>query len=91
LAISYNQQTLSHLEVLLKEQDWIVRYERGNFQSGSCLIKEKKMVVINKFVPLEQKVQALIGIVLSLDITVDSLNPKSQYFFKELQKIKEVL
>jgi hypothetical protein len=42
------QTTLDKLEDILGESDFVVRYERGNFQSGWCLQETKRIVVLNK-------------------------------------------
>jgi hypothetical protein len=39
------QGTLDKLEDILGESEYVVRYERGNFQSGWCLLEFKKIVV----------------------------------------------
>ena len=39
------QGTLDKLEDILGESEYVVRYERGNFQSGWCLLESKKIVV----------------------------------------------
>jgi len=47
--LKYNQTTLNKLEKILEESGYIVRYERGSFQSGYCILEHKKVVVLNKF------------------------------------------
>jgi hypothetical protein len=37
------QTTLDKLEDILSESEFVVRYERGNFQSGWCLLEAKKI------------------------------------------------
>ena len=34
-------------------------YEKGNFEGGFCLIENKKIIVINKLKPTEQRIWAL--------------------------------
>jgi hypothetical protein len=58
---------LKKLEELLKEQNYEVRYEKGNFRSNYCLLEAKRVVVINKFSTLETRIQALIEIITSLN------------------------
>jgi hypothetical protein len=50
----------------LKECSYEVRYEKGNFKSGYCLLEAKKVVVINKFSTLESRIQALVEILQNL-------------------------
>ena len=58
---------LKKLEELLKEQNYDVRYEKGNFRSNYCLLEAKRVVVINKFSTLESRIQALIEIITTLN------------------------
>lgn len=57
--IKYTQQYLNKLESLLKENFYEVRYEKGNFRSGYCIVEDKKVVVVNKFATIESRIQAL--------------------------------
>ena len=41
--MKYNQQTLNKLEKIIEEAGYVVRYERGSFQSGYCILEEKKV------------------------------------------------
>ncbi|MFM7014705.1 MAG: hypothetical protein ACKOX3_00100 [Bacteroidota bacterium] len=58
---------LKKLEELLKEQNYEVRYEKGNFKSNYCLLETKRVVVINKFSTLESRIQALLEIINTLN------------------------
>jgi hypothetical protein len=60
--IKYTQQYLKKLEDFLKENLYEVRYEKGNFKSGYCILEAKKVVVINKFATIESRIQALFEI-----------------------------
>lgn len=90
MAFSFNQHYLNKLEAFLKDLGWQVRYEKGNFQSGSCIVRDKQMVVINKFIPLEQKINSLIDIVLDLEPKIDVMKVQNSGFLNELKKIKMV-
>ena len=57
--MKYTQTTLDKLETIFEEAGYVVRYERGTFQSGYCILEEKKVVVLNKFFnPKENKYTA---------------------------------
>ena len=64
--VKYTQAYLKKLEDLLKQGTYEVRYEKGNFKSGFCILEEKKVVVINKFSTLESRIQALVEIIQSM-------------------------
>ena len=62
----------------------MIRYERGTFQSGYCILQEKKVVVINKFFQTEGKINTLIDLLPQLDIRFDSLTHESQKVYDEI-------
>ena len=42
MLVKYTKHFQNKLEDLFAESDYILRYEKGNFKSGYCVIKEKK-------------------------------------------------
>ena len=82
--MKYNQTTLNKLEKILEESGYIVRYERGSFQSGYCILEHKKVVVLNKFLIPEGRVNTLLDIIPSLMINYDSLTHESQKLYDEV-------
>lgn len=84
--MKYNQSTLNKLEKLIEETGYIVRFERGNFQSGFCILEEKKVVVLNKFLPLEGRINTLIDLLPQLQIDVEKLSPESKKVFDDSAK-----
>lgn len=80
----FNQPTLIKLEKILEESGYIVRYERGSFQSGYCILENKKVVVLNKFLTLEGRINTLTEIIPVVSISFDSLTHDSQKLYDEL-------
>ncbi|HRC32261.1 MAG TPA: hypothetical protein PK736_02325 [Bacteroidia bacterium] len=60
--MKYTQNFLKKVEDQLNESGYQVRYEKGNFKSGYCVLETKKVVVVNKFVTLENKINTLVEI-----------------------------
>ena len=60
------------LELLLESQDYKIRFEKGNFKSGYCIIRNNKVIIINKYFTVEGKINALIEIIESLKIYPDT-------------------
>lgn len=58
-----NEHTLKKLEELFKQLQYKLRYEKGHFQSGYCLVKNQKVIVINKFFTTEARINCLLEIV----------------------------
>lgn len=73
----YTQATLNKIEQVLDDASYIVRYERGTFQSGYCILEQKKVVVLNKFLPLEGRINTLVDIIPQLKVNPVDLSPDS--------------
>ena len=82
--MKYNQTTLNKLEKILEEADYIVRYERGSFQSGYCILEDKKVVVLNKFLNTEGRINTLIDLLPSIKLTYEFLTVDSQKMYDEV-------
>lgn len=82
--MKFTQSTLDKLEDVLKESEYTVRYERGTFQSGWCLLEAKRVVVLNKFLSVEGRINTLIDILPKIDINIDSLTHQSQKLYEEI-------
>ena len=82
-----NQTTLDKLEDILGESEYVVRYERGNFQSGWCLLETRRIVVLNKFLNLEARINTLLELIPQLDIQFDKLTHNSQKVYEEVKKM----
>ncbi len=83
MSIKYNQPTLIRLEKILDDAGYVLRYERGSFQSGYCILENKKVVVLNKFLNVEGRINTLIDILPSLTITYELLTTDSQKMLDE--------
>ena len=84
--MKYNQNTVNRLEKILEEAGYVVRYERGSFQSGYCILEEKKVVVLNKFLNTEGRINTLIDLLPSLQVTYELLTVDAQKMFDEVMK-----
>ena len=82
--MKYTQTTLDKIDKMIEESGYIVRYERGSFQSGFCILEDKKVVVLNKFLPLEGRINTLIDLVPQLKIDAESLTPDSRKWFDDI-------
>lgn len=82
--MKYTQSSLDKLEKILSESGYIVRYERGNFQSGYCILEQKKVVVLNKFLQMEGKVHTLAELVPQLTIEPTHLSPDARKMYEEI-------
>lgn len=86
MTMKYTQSTLNKLEDILGESDYVVRYERGTFQSGWCLLESRRVVVLNKFLNVEGRINTLMELIPQLDIQFDKLTLESQKLYEEVVK-----
>ena len=82
--MKYTNAVLDKLENLVEEGGYFIRYERGTFQSGYCILQLKKVVVLNKFMQTEGRINTLIDLIPLLDLHFDSLTLASQKLFEEV-------
>lgn len=82
--IKYTNQFLTKLEELIAESDYILRYEKGNFKSGYCLLKEQKIMIVNKFFTTEGKINALLEILKGVSLDTAKFSEKSLKLYEEL-------
>jgi hypothetical protein len=86
--MKFTQNILDKVERIIEESGYVLRYEKGTFQSGYCILKEKKVVVLNKFFQVEGKINTLIDLIPQLDIHFDSLTHESQKMYDEVMSLE---
>jgi hypothetical protein len=82
--MKFTQGNLDKVERIIEEGGYIIRYERGTFQSGYCILQAKKVVVLNKFLQTEGRINTLVDLLPLLNIHIDTLTLESQRLFEEL-------
>ena len=86
--LKFTKQFQIKLESILESQEYKIRFEKGNFKSGYCIIKEKKVAIINKYFSLEGKINALIEIINSINIIKNLCNKNDLLILKKINKIE---
>jgi hypothetical protein len=76
--MKYTQTTLDKLQAIPEQAGYVLRYERGTFQSGYCILEERKVVVLNKFLQTEGRINTLIDLIPQLDINTELLSEESK-------------
>ncbi len=82
--MKYTQTSLDKLEAIPEQAGYVLRYERGSFQSGYCILEERKVVVLNKFLQTEGRINTLIDLIPQLDINPDLLTDESKKLHTEI-------
>ena len=86
--LKFTKQFQIKLENILESQEYKIRFEKGNFKSGYCIIKEKKVAIINKYFSLEGKINALIDIINSINIIKKLCTKNDLLILKKINKIE---
>ena len=85
MELKYTRHFLNRLEDLFAESDYMLRYEKGNFKAGFCVLKDMKVVVVNKYYALEGKINCLHEILRTISLDTSRLTEKNLAFYQELQ------
>jgi hypothetical protein len=84
--IKYTNQFLTKLEDLIAESDYALRYEKGNFKSGFCVLKDQKIIIVNRFYPTEGKINALYEILRTVTLDTSRFTEKNQKLYEEISQ-----
>jgi hypothetical protein len=89
--IVYTTAFLSKLEDFISEAGYVLRYEKGNFRSGYCILKNHFVVVINKFLTLEGRINTLLDLIRELKVERNLLSDKSKHLYDKLTESQQPL
>jgi hypothetical protein len=79
-----SQAHLDKLQQILSDSEYTIRYERGTFQSGWCLLEQKRIVVLNKFLDTEGRIHTLLDLIPQVQIEFDKLTLESQKLYTSI-------
>lgn len=72
------------MEQLFEEARYRVRYEKGNFNSGFCVLEERRIAVINRFLNVEGRINALVEILPTLNVVEEELSGEMLKWYRQL-------
>ena len=82
--MKYTQATLDKLESIPEQSGYVLRYERGTFQSGYCILEERRVVVLNKFLQIEGRINTLIDLIPQLNINTELLTDEAKKVYLDI-------
>lgn len=83
--IKYTKPFLEKIEQLFGELGYTVRYERGSFQSGYCMVHLQRIAVVNKFFETEARINTLLEILDTLEVDPATLSPTGQQTYEKIK------
>jgi len=84
----YTPTTLQKLEQVFRESGFMVRYEKGNFKAGYCILLDKKVAVINKYFDTESRINSLLDMLGEIDVDEAKLTERSAAFLQHIKEAK---
>ncbi len=82
------EDIIQDLKSLASQLGAEVRFEKGDFKGGYCILKESKVIVINKMANLQRKVMILSMALKELGIDEVYLTPRLREIIDEMAESK---
>ena len=82
------EEIIHDLRLVADQLGASVRFEKGDFKGGYCLLKESKVIVINKNANLQRKAMILSVALKELGVDEIYLNPKLRELIEEMGDLK---
>ncbi|TAF33643.1 MAG: hypothetical protein EAZ57_05195 [Cytophagales bacterium] len=86
--MTLEKKDLKALEDLLAKHGYGVRYEKGTFKAGACMIKGLKQIVVNKHFNTEGKAICLLEMLLQMELNPELVSSE-QYQLLEKYSSKK--
>jgi hypothetical protein len=78
------EEIIQDLKSVANQLGATIRFEKGDFKGGYCLLKESKIIVINKNANLQRKAMILSAALKELGVDEIYLNPKLRELIEEM-------
>ncbi|MBD1421726.1 hypothetical protein [Sphingobacterium chuzhouense] len=89
--LAFTQHNLGKLEDLFAALGYRVRYEKGSFRTGACVLQNTRVIVVNRFSNLEVRIQSLILLLRDMEVDTSLLDEKKRDFYKVIKKEEATL
>jgi hypothetical protein len=80
------EEIIQDLKALASQLGAEVRFEKGDFKGGYCLLKESKVIVINKMANLQRKAMILSMALKELGVDDIYLTPRMREIIDEMSE-----
>ena len=86
MAFKYNAALLKKIEEIFKEGGYTVRYEKGSFQNGFCVLEKRRVVVINRFHEADARINSMMEILGTIeDLELNNLSGESLELYQKIR------
>ena len=84
MEVRYTKHFLNKLEDLFSETDYLLRYEKGSFNAGYCILRNTKVAVVNKYYTTVGKINCIVDILKNINVETNSLGDSNQKLYLSL-------
>jgi len=77
------ERLCSELESAVLRLGWKIRQEKGNFHGGSCLLSGERMIIINRRLSAEEKIEIFSQVLAGSETDSIYLLPEVRRFLEE--------
>ena len=81
------EEILQELKSVADQLGASVRFEKGDFKGGYCIVHDKKVIVINKMTNLQKKVMILSTALKELGVDSIYLSPRIREIIEEMSGV----
>jgi len=78
------EEVIQELRTIASQLGATVRFEKGDFSGGYCLLKDDKVIVINKNANLQKKAMILSAALKELGVDDIYINPRLRELIEEM-------
>lgn len=82
------EEVIQDLKLIAAQLGAEVRFEKGDFKGGYCILNDSKVIVINKMANLQRKVFVLSMALKELGVDKIYLTPKMREIIEEMSETK---
>lgn len=88
--LSNTSHSLEKLELLCKALGFKVRYEKGSFKSGACVLQTSKVIVVNRFLNTESRISAIADVLAAAQLEDETalLSDKQKQLLMSIKQTK---
>lgn len=81
------EEILQELKAVADQLGASIRFEKGDFKGGYCIVHDKKIIVINKMTNLQKKVMILSTALKELGVDSIYLSPRIREVIEEMSGV----
>ena len=83
-----NKKLYAEFELLAEKLNLKIIKDKGNFIGGICIIKDEKVIVVNKMKPLEQRLRVLANSFLSYNLDDIYMVPALRAYIEQFRSLR---